>query len=244
MKSIYGVMIACAMSFNAFSETITIKAQDGFSLVAEYTPAAYQSDQGAFLIHQCGADKSMYAKLAKLLAQQGINTFAIDMRGYGASINDSTSFVKFEQQDNRTKWRKMAEIAAEFATSDTLAAYQTFIKLSGSKYVFYAGASCGGALAIELAQKHAPRGFIFFSAAVQGDDLNDFIKLDKVPALIVAAKDDTSTFAAAGKLFAGAQDENSQLISYKGKQHGFPLFDQDKNLVQVMAAFVLNNINN
>src|SRR5579859_8259044 len=61
-----------------------MKSADGTLLKATYFPAA-KAGPGVLLFHQSNRTRTSWDELARLLAAAGINTLAVDTRGYGES---------------------------------------------------------------------------------------------------------------------------------------------------------------
>ena len=62
------------------------------------------------------------------------------------------------------------------------------------------------------------------------------------PTLIIAAEEDDKTFTSAQALFVAAQHPQSKMLSFKGKDHGYPLFELDKNLNETMVDWFANQL--
>jgi len=235
------VLLLCTV--NSFAEKVTINTTDKFNLIADYTVANEKSTRGVLMLHQCNADRTMYKGLAEKLANNGIHSLALDYRGYGESVNDKYSLQKIKQSatDEKDYWTKVDLIVAEFWQSDIQAAYQLLTEKTGSDDISFIGASCGGTQSIQLAKKHKPRSFTFFSAGMSEKTIADFQDLSDIPALVIASVGDKYTFKSSNTIFLGAKNMKSRLISYKGKGHGKPLFEHDKSLENTMIEWFKAN---
>ncbi|MCP4412273.1 MAG: alpha/beta hydrolase [Gammaproteobacteria bacterium] len=238
---IHMVLLLCTT--NILAEKMTIKTVDQFNLVADYTVANIKSTRGVLMLHQCNADRTMYKGLAENLANNGIHSLALDYRGYGESVNDKYSLKKIQEsaKDEKDFWTKVDLIVEKFWQSDIQAAYQVLVEKTGSSDISFIGASCGGTQSIQLAKKHKPNSFIFFSAGMTDKTISDFENLNDIPALVIASVGDKSTFKSSNALFLGTKNTNSRMISYKGKDHGKPLFEHDKNLENTMVEWFKGN---
>jgi len=65
-------------------QVVDLKSADGTLLKATYFPAA-KAGPGVLLFHQSNRTRTSWDELARLLAAAGINTLAVDTRGYGES---------------------------------------------------------------------------------------------------------------------------------------------------------------
>jgi len=228
---------------NLLAEKIAIKTADKFNLVADYTASKVKSTRGVLMLHQCNADRTMYKDLAENLANNGIHSLALDYRGYGESVNEKYSLKKIKESatDENDYWTKVDLIVEKFWQSDVQAAYEFLVKKTGSDDISFIGASCGGTQSIQLAKKYKPRSFTFFSAGMTEKTISDFQELSDIPALVIASVDDKYTFKSSNIIFLGAKNNNSRMISYKGKAHGKPLFKQDQNLEHTMVEWFKGN---
>ncbi len=236
-------MVLLLCTTNILAEMMTIKTVDKFHLVADYTAANVKSTRGVLMLHQCNADRTMYKGLAENLAKNGIHSLALDYRGYGESVNDKYSLKKIREsaKDEKDYWAKVDLLVKKFWQSDIKTAYKVLVEKTGSSDISFIGASCGGTQSIQLAKKHKPKSFIFFSAGMTDKTISDFESLNEIPALIIASVGDKYTFKSSNTLFLGAKNSNSRMISYKGKGHGKPLFEHDENLENTMVEWFKGN---
>tara|TARA_Y100000034_G_C6612785_1_gene266895 strand:- start:242 stop:538 length:297 start_codon:yes stop_codon:yes gene_type:complete len=78
----------------------------------------------------------------------------------------------------------------------------------------------------------------FFSSFQNEDGLSGYAKkLVNTPTLLIAAEQDSQTFASAKTIFEMNQNDASKLIAYKGAEHGYPLFEKDSQLADVIALW-------
>ncbi len=245
-------MIAFASLLIVFSiqaKTIQMNGKDGFKIYGDYTVAqnttSNDSSEGVLMLHQCNADRSMYQGLAKSLAAKGISSMSLDFRGYGDSVVDGNSIAairkKATSRQDFADRMKQAGIGMH-RVDDVEIAYQYLIgKLGDNAEVSLIGASCGGAQAINLAEKHHVNSFVFFSSGMNKEYIKKFNELSDIPALIIAAQEDEYTYKSSKHIFEAAKSNQSRLVLYKGSGHGRPLFKQDPNLENTMVNwFELN----
>jgi dienelactone hydrolase len=232
-----------SMATNA--ESITIKAKDGFSLSAEYLQPTNKSKRGVLMLHQCNADKNMYADLAKHASAKGFHTLSLDFRGYGKSVDDTYSMKEMEAKaSNRDEFiTKVRKMRADHWPSDVELAYQTLADKVGSNNIAFIGSSCGGGQTMILAEKYRPTSFTFFSSGMNEQRVEQFVKLSDIPAFFIAAQGDQFTYRSAKDAFEKAKSEQSRIQLYKGNGHGLPLFNQDPHLAGTMVDWFLIHSN-
>ena len=238
-----GILMSLIFSVSLAAEVVHFKAQDGFKLEAHYLPGSQKSAKGVLMLHQCNRDKDMYTSLGKNLASAGIHSLALDLRGYGGSNNE-----EYEKQEAALDTSTREKLMANYRTMmekvwplDVDAAYKTLAKKVGSDNIAFIGASCGGELAVALAKNHPPKSFIFFSAGMASMTKSveaHFKPVSHIPSMIIAAQNDGVNFKTANELFLNTENEQSKLISYKGKEHGEPLFELDEHLENTMLVWL------
>ncbi|WP_444995139.1 alpha/beta hydrolase [Aliikangiella sp. IMCC44359] len=230
-------------SINVSAQSVTIRAQDGFRLAANYFSATKQSSKGVLMLHQCNANKAMYSKLGQSLSAEGIHALAIDFRGYGESVNDefSREIIRKKSANNDESRKRFRKIVDQYWQDDVIAAYQYLQKKTGGNNISFIGASCGGVQSILLAKKHPPQSFIFFSSGMRDNIIKQFKELSHIPALIIASVGDEYTFKSSNEIFLKAKSKSTRLLSYKGSGHGVPLFKQDPQLKNTMVAWFKQN---
>ena len=235
IKKILSVVSLLFISFSANAEKVTIQSIDGFALAADYVEAK-NAKTGVLMLHQCNADRSMYENLAKALAKEDISSLALDFRAYGES---TTEFVSREVVRQKAKSREdyfnQMRLIQGIWPKDVQVAYDYLVEKVGTDSISYIGASCGGGQALKLAQNHKPNSFVFFSSGMDEKTIGLFEKVADVPALIIAAEGDEFTYKSSNVIFKKKKTDKTVLKTYKGKGHGFPLFEEDPKLEQVMV---------
>ncbi len=239
-KSTLLILISFTSHF-VFAEKVQLEGKDGFKIYADFTQAQQSTKNGVLMLHQCNADRSMYAGLAKSLSENGISSMSLDFRGFGESVTDQISLkalrAKATSRENYFEMVEKLELGKN-RVDDVEIAYQYLInKLGSDPQVSYIGASCGGAQIIQLAQNHKPNAFVFFSSGLDDEMIGLYEKVSDVPSLIIAAVDDEFTYKSLNKVFDKAQNPQTRKISYKGNGHGLPLFEHDTNLENSMTEW-------
>ncbi len=245
MKKISKAVVISTLlaSFASLSTEITLTSQDNFNLKADYFKGQEKGTRAVLMLHQCNFNRSMYDNMGEQLAKKGIHALSLDFRGYGESINEEYNDKEIQalpQQERREKWRAMAV----HWPSDVKIAYDYLKgKLSKGGTIGVIGASCGGHQAITLAENEAVTAIGFFSSAQWDENIARYkTSLATKPTLIIAAEEDDKTFTSAQALFVAAQHPQSKMISFKGKDHGYPLFELDKNLNETMVDWFANQL--
>ena len=185
------------------------------------------------LLHQCDGDRTMYAELGERLHAAGLHVLSFDFRGLGESLSDD---FDLRRAGGRENWDRAV---AEFP-GDVEAAYSFLlgaVPVRGGR-IGALGASCGGAQLVTLADSHPEvAALAFLSARLSTAEVTQLGALRDRPALFIAAQGDRRAAEAARSADALSRHDASRLILYDGKDHGFPLFRRDPELVSTIAAW-------
>jgi dienelactone hydrolase len=227
----------------AQASALVLTASDGMALKADYFQSINTSNRGVLMLHQCNYNRTMYKDIGEQLAQKGIHALSLDFRGFGESVNEEFDIEKVQalpEEKRREAWRTMSA----HWPKDVQQAYDYLkSKLSNNGIVGVIGASCGGSQAITLAENNPIKVISFFSSGQREENIQRYTKtLSYKPTLIIASEEDGGTFTSAQKLFKAAKHDNSQFISYKGEDHGYPLLDKDVHLATSIVNWFDNQL--
>ena len=228
-------LVSLLATINCFAAEITLTTPDDFSLKADYYQGVNteksSNNRAVLMLHQCNYNRSMYDTMGQQFSEQGIHALSLDFRGFGESINaefNVEKLSKLPQEERRKQW----QIMSKNWPSDVKIAYDYLrSKITKEGSIGVIGASCGGSQAITLAEKEAVAAISFFSSGQRDENIARYkSSLAKKPTLIIAAEGDGRTFTSAQQLFTTAKHPKTKMISFKGSDHGYPLFDVDKHL--------------
>jgi hypothetical protein len=100
------------------------------------------------------------------------------------------------------------------------------------------GASCGGDKAIALAvdsKEIVALGFL--SSRLSTRSISNLSTLHQVPMLFIAAKGDKFAYEASQKSIDINQSPKSKFFPYSGRDHGYPLFETDRELEEKIVSW-------
>ena len=239
-----GVLIfSLYFSSALYAQELTLTTQDKFTLKADFFESTITSHNAVLMLHQCNHNKNMYESIGNMLSRQGIHALSLDFRGFGESKNQQYNIEKIRdlpENSRRAAWLNLSK----HWPSDVALGYN-FLKHKTGKngQIAVIGASCGGAQAISLAQSAPTSAMVFFSSAQNDDNIRRYqTNLANTPTLIIAAEQDGNTYISAKKLFDSATHSNSKFISYKGAEHGYPLFKKDPNLETLIVSWLTQQL--
>jgi len=230
-KSLAAALSIMMGSAASASTPVTITAADGFALHAEYYPAD-RPGPGVLLLHQCDREgaETGYERLADLLARRGVHVLMLDFRGYGKS------------RDEHFTGENWQEARPHFADDVTMAlAHLTALDDVDGSRIGVVGASCGGREAVDLAARDdSIRAIVLLSAWLGRDPAAAIEPVADLPVFCVAAQDDPFARAVetAQVAFRASTHADSRIVTYKGVEHGTPLFAVDDQLEITLANWL------
>lgn len=225
------ISLLTIVTFAANSKVVTLSAKDGFDLKADYFAPKSSKAQAVLMLHQCNYNRSMYEGVGQRLAKQGIHALSLDFRGYGDSQNEQFNVEKIWDLPEGERRPAFREMAKEWQNDVQVAYDYLKAQMSGNGKVGVIGASCGGFRGIQLVENNSIAAIGFFSSNQRDENVERYKKAaSQLPTLIIAAEEDGNTYTSAVKLYETTTNSYSKMISYKGGEHGYPLFDIDSDL--------------
>lgn len=242
-KSIAAVLLT--FSISAQAAELNLSTDKGIELKANYYPSLKKSNRAVLMLHQCNYNRTMYNDIGQQLAEQGIHALSVDFRGFGESVNeefDVKNVQALPREKRRDAWQAMS---AQWPDDVQLAYDYLKSKMAANSVVGVIGASCGGSQAITLAENNPIKVISFFSSGQNDENIERYkIALATKPTLIIAAEEDLRTYESGMKLFATTTNTNSQFITYKGGDHGYPLLDKDVHLAGNIVNWLDSQLTN
>lgn len=230
-------------TLTSHAKEITLMATKNTELKADYFASKIASKRAVLMLHQCNYNRTMYNNIGKQLAKQGIHALSLDFRGFGDSTNAQYNIehlTTLPRDEQRKAFRKMAQ---EWPTDVQLAYDFLKNKAQSDKNIGVIGASCGGSQAITLAQNSNIKALSFLSSGQSKTNIERYQNsLANKPTLIIAAEEDGNTYTSAQAIFKVATHKHSQLVSYKGDEHGYPLFETDPHLASNIVQWFANQL--
>lgn len=198
-------LIGCTTAGNTGERLLT---DDGLRLA--YTYIEGKKDVGIILVHMLNRDRYDYDKFAISLQEQGFSVISIDMRGHGNSDGNWQTFTS----------KDFNSIVLD------IKAAQDFLTTKGIKQYIVVGASIGANVALKQAtQDMTIRGVVLLSPGLEykGVKTEEAARALKVPALLVASKEDEYSYLSAQRLHSLIQTKK-QIILYEDAGHGTQMF--------------------
>jgi pimeloyl-ACP methyl ester carboxylesterase len=207
-KTLAALLVATALCLGTFaqnarqSRTVDIKASDGTPLKGTYFPAT-KPGPGVLLLHQSNRDRRSWDSLASQLATAGINTFTVDMRGFGESGGKKSSRTPED-----------VEAALEFLRSQP-GVNRNVIGLGGAGWL-------GVVHSVEAARRHPVEveSLVLMSGETGREGLTFLHQATQLPELFVFSDDDEypPTQDAMKLLYVTASSPSKKLVHYSSFQ--------------------------
>lgn len=206
---------------------LSLAGVEGLTLQATFTPGTTPNGSAVLLLHMYGSDRSSWRGLAEAMAQAGVASLAIDLRGHG-------------QTGGAEDWN--------LAPHDVEAAFDWLRTQPGidPSRVGIAGASIGANLALVQSAEDAD---VVGAAALLSPGLDTFrVKIDGlaaqaagVPLYLVAAEADGYS-AQTVRSLAGESPSDSTLVVFDGSAHGTDMFSSNPELSGMLVDFFFENL--
>lgn len=206
---------------------VTIPGADGLTLIGTFTPGSGPATPAVLLLHMYGTDRLTWKALANALAQAGMASLAIDLRGHG-------------QTGGAENWA--------LARADVEAAFAWLQGQPGidPMRVGVSGASIGANLALVQAAKHSDQ---VAAAAMLSPGLDYFrVKITgltaeaaQVPLYLAAAEADGYS-AETVRTLADQSPSNTTLVVFDGSAHGTEMFFSHPGLIEALVEFFEANL--
>lgn len=204
-------------------QRVKIPMRDGFAL-GGYEWKQPQPATVVLLLHQCDFNQSMYTQLAAALHAKGFHVISVDYRGTGESATGD--FRQKNDEQDRAFWNRV-----EKSSAHDMEDVWRFVQRIPHQRSAILGASCGGNKAVALAKAHTEiEALGFLSCRLSERSVSDVKNLN-VPKLFVTAEGDKRAYEAAREVLRSDVKDPSAAFYYAGAAHGYPLFDQDPELI-------------
>ena len=220
---------------------ITLTASDGVATAAVFVKGSGDGPLPAcLLVHMLGKDKSTYSDFQAKLADVGVSSLAIDLRGHGESTQGGT-----------LDFKSLTDEQWALAKNDLVAGLDNLRSRSdvNPAMIGIVGASIGANLALVVAADqlsqgapNPPKCLVLLSPGRNYHGIEPIPRardVRHVPVYIVSAKEDGQSFSTSQTLTNATKGE---LKEYEGKDHGTDLFTAHPELVGEIIQWIKNRV--
>ncbi len=227
------------------SQLVQIKARadDDFLLFADYYKGGKRSG-GVIVLHDCKNDRRSYNAIAKSIAEQGLHTLLVDLRGYGDSISP-----EYSREEAKNKSRNIVSYQSEMALitanwADDLLAIHQFLarKIDKSKGIAVVASGCSGAYVVSLAEKIHLNSMVLITPEMAYNDKEHYKTLVDIPSYFITSSHHPDSYETSQELFAWNGDKQSKIQIFKGTYYGKQLISRQRYLVNDIAFWLKFNL--
>ena len=208
---------------------ISFKTDDNVVIVGNFWKG---SSNAVLLLHMMPATKESWTEFANLLNKNNFTVLAIDLRGHGESTRQNNEILNFRLFSDKQHQETIKDV---YAAVD-------YLKNSGAKEVYIAGASIGANLALQYqAENQDIKKTIMMSAGlnyrgVLTEQFASKLNMEQSVFLIVGSRDDSADEMA--RQIANKIKGTKKVKIYESSSHGTDLFNDDKKLGNEMLDWL------
>ncbi|OUR59486.1 hypothetical protein A9Q74_17825 [Colwellia sp. 39_35_sub15_T18] len=225
--------------------SIKVSNEHDFALVADYHPGAKRSG-GVIVLHDCKSDRRRYKKVATSLAEQGLHTLLVDLRGYGESVAEGFSRTQIKKNAvNIVNYQSEMALLTTYWQDDLLASYQFLrSKLPANKGISIVASGCSGAYAVALAEKVLLHSMVLITPKMTYSDKECYKNLIDIPSYFITSSRHQDSYQTAQELFAWNGAQQSKMQVFKGDSYAYQLINRSKHLIKDVAHWIMPTLEN
>jgi esterase/lipase len=221
------------------AQKIQFISDDEILLAGNYFLGAPEGD-GVLLLHDCAFSSESYLQLGELLAKQGLNTLALDFRGFGESASERFSHdaIKLKSKDITSYQDEMAQLTS-YWEKDVLFAYQYLRnEIGNERNISVVSSGCSAIQAVSLAEKVRIHSFVMLSPIMNYMEKDHYKNLIDIPVYFVSSAHHADSFLTAQELYAWNGDSRSTAQVFKGVRKGHGLLRKNNHLAHNIALWL------
>jgi len=209
------------------SERVIMMTDDGVEIVGTFV-APVHATHAVLCLHMMPADRASWHAVQTMLAEHGIASLAIDLRGHGESVR---------MAERRLDYLLFGEIEHQESRLDLLAA-SAWLRTCGfsTDRLGVIGASIGANLALQFAGEESRIPAVALLSP--GENYRGIFTLpaaarlrDPQALLVVASSDDEASCVASRELVEQARIADKTLLLLENAGHGTRMFDAKGDLL-------------
>jgi dienelactone hydrolase len=211
-------------------DEVVLTSEDGWELHAtRWFPAAAGEAPGVVLLHTGRSDRAVFARLERLLAEDGFAVLNVDWRGRGQSTNLG-SYLTLSGEERAAGWRDAAEAFEHLAQCPQVDASRLAAvgAIHGAEHAARAALHDPRVRALVLLTGYRPASEAEGEHLVRGD----------VDVMYVTSTDHTITTAAMRDLYEASTRRRARYVEYPGGAIAYQLFDIDHRLEPAIVTWL------
>jgi dienelactone hydrolase len=220
---------ACAQSHPAH-ETRVVVENEGWRLVGDLVvPPSRAPVPAVLLLNKAAGNRTAYVGLARRLAERGIASLRLDLRGHGESTNLG-QFVPYAEPRSALIWD---------AESDVRAAHRFLARYEGidSTRLGVVGGSYSGEEMAEAGRRWGyARAYVALSPGSFSDASIDAIDPSGIPWLVVASTDERHLHEVMAAL--QARSRSAEILFVPGTWHASEIVESRPDVAERVAVWL------
>ncbi|WP_157826728.1 hypothetical protein [Colwellia sp. 12G3] len=220
------------------------RADHDFLLTADYrflpNKASAQHMPGVIVLHDCHSDRTKYKTLSISIAQQGLHTLSLDLRGYGNSVDQGYSHLAVKKNaKDIVSYQTEVAVLMSYWSEDLLAAYNFLrSKVDNSQGISIVANGCAGAYAVALAENVHINSMVLLTPEMSYADKERYKNLVDIPSYFISSAQHAMSYATAQELFTWNGSKDSKQQVYKGDRQNYQIINANKYLVDDIALWL------
>jgi hypothetical protein len=215
-----------------------------FLLAADYlffpNKALDKNMPGVIVLHDCHSDRKEYIKLSTSIAEQGLHTLSLDLRGYGGSVTEGYSELAVKKNAiDIISYQTEVAVLKSYWPEDLLAAYNFLRKkVDSSKGISIVSSGCAGSFAVALSEQVHLNSMVLITPEMTYADKERYKNLIDIPSYFISSAQHAMSYATARELFTWNGSAHSKLQVYKGDKLNYQIIRTNKYLVNDIALWL------
>lgn len=235
-----------AVKNNSAKHQIKFKAHKDYSflLSADYryfpSKATARYMPGVIILHDCESTRNQYETLSIAVAELGLHTLSLDLRGYGNSINSAYSYKKIKQEaDSIVDFQSDKARLMSYWSSDLMSAYKLLrTKVDKSQGISVVSSGCSSPFAVGLAEQVYVKSLVLLTPEMSYGDKERYKNLVDIPSYFISSAQHATSFSSAQELFSWNGDKKSKMLIYKGDKVNHSIIKAKVHLVHDIALWI------
>ena len=217
-------------------ETRVIVESDGWKLVGDLViPKSNRPVPAVILLNKAAGDRTVYKALAASLAERGIASLRVDLRGHGESINKG-KFIPFNPQS-------LALTEAAHEDVSAVLRYLKTVRGIDAQRIGFVGASYSGEeMAVSARKYGAGRAYVAFSPGSFSEESMVAIDRSHVPWLFIKSAQEKAKSLQDFLTVLRQKSRTAQLMEVSGGEHATDILTAHPELAEIIAIWFKYNL--
>lgn len=212
-------------------ETRVVLESDGWRLVGDLQIPARQGRLPAvLLLNKAAGDRTAYEELARLLAERGIASLRLDLRGHG----ESTNLGRFTPGDSEM----LAGSERDVATGHEY--LRSHPRIDGSRVGVVGGSYSGEMMAVAAREHRSAQAYVALSPGSFSEESIAAIDPSGIPWLFVKSEDER--YLRGFETDVRELSESAEIIILPGSAHATDLLAQHRELPERIASWLADRL--